>query len=103
MIRQDKTDDFVCGVVAEMVRDDRVRAAMYHEDKSEQLSADRERRAVLEQRLANFENDYADGEITATQLRKSTERVTRELEEIDARMAVALQQSSPPRSSTCCR
>jgi site-specific DNA recombinase len=93
MIRQDKTDDFVRGVVAELVRDPRVRAAMAPQGDDNVLNADRERRTVLEQRLANFEDDYADGEITGTQLRRSTERVTKELEEIDVRIAVALQRS----------
>jgi hypothetical protein len=94
MVRQDKTDDHVLAVVAELVRDDRVRAAMYHEDEGEQLSADRERRTTLERRLANFLDDYGQGIITGAQLRRVTDSVTAELEEIDARMAIGLQRST---------
>ena len=93
MIRQDKTDDYVAQVVAELVRDPRVAAAMQHHD-DEQFSADRERRVALERRLANFLDDYGKELVTGQQLRVVTDKVTAELEEIEARMAVALQQST---------
>lgn len=89
MIRQDSTDEYVRNVVAEMIRDPWVVAAMQHHD-DEQLSADRERRVALERRLANFLDDYGKGLVTGQQLRVVTDKVTAELEEIEERMAVAL-------------
>lgn len=91
MIRQDKTDKFVLDEVADLVRDDRVRAAMHPHD-DDTVSADRQRRAVLIQRMANFEDDYAEGAITGSQLQRATASVTAEMEQIDGRMAVALRQ-----------
>ena len=94
MIRQDKTDEHVRNVVAEMVRDPRVAAAMSPQDDDGHLAADRLRRDVLKQRLAGFVDDYAERLITGQQLRKVTDSVTEELTEIDERMAVAIQQST---------
>lgn len=94
MIREDKTDEHVRNVVAEMVRDPRVVAAMSPQDDDGHLAADRLRRDVLKQRLAGFVDDYAQSLITGQQLRKVTESVTKELTEIDERMAVAIQQST---------
>lgn len=86
------TDDYVRGVVAEMVRDPRVVAAMHPGDNH--LAAERERRTVLAARLDAFETDYALGQITGAQLQKATAAVTAELGEVDARLAKALRRSS---------
>ena len=89
MIRQDKTDEYIRNVVAEMVRDPRVVAAMSPQDDDGHLADDRLRRDVLKQRLADFVDDYAQSLITGQQLRKVTESVTKELTEIDERMTWA--------------
>jgi len=89
------TDDFVRGVVAELIRDPRVVAAIApHAAGDEQTAADRERRHVLAARLAQFENDYALGTVTGAQLDKATKTVMSEMDEIDARLATAMRQSA---------
>lgn len=90
-VRQDQTDDFVRGVVAEMIRDPRIAAALHPSDLG--LTADRERRAELSRRLESFERDYALGDISGAQLRKATEAVTAEIDAVDARMAKTLRHS----------
>ncbi|WP_308799548.1 recombinase family protein [Agromyces silvae] len=92
MVLQEPTDDYVRGVVAELVRDPRVIAAL--SPKAPDMSAERERRTTLEGRLAGFERDYALGDITGGQLKKATEAVTAEIADIDARLAQAVQHSS---------
>ena len=86
------TDDYVRRVVADLIRDRRVVAAMNpaHDDS---LSADRERRAVLAARLDGFEADYAAGAISGLQLQKATQRVEAELAEVDARLAEGTRRS----------
>lgn len=91
--RQDQTDEYVRGVVADLVRDPRIIAAMNpHADQS--IVADREERARLTFRLENFERDYALGTITGAQLQRATAAVNAELEAVDARLAKALRQSA---------
>lgn len=91
-IHTERTDDFVRGVVAELVRDPRVVAAMRPDDAH--LAGDRERRATLAARLEGFETDYALGRITGAQLQKATTRVSEELAQVDARLASGLRQSA---------
>jgi site-specific DNA recombinase len=91
-ISTDKTDEFVKGVVAALVRDPRVVAAMHPRDDS--LRADRELRNAMASRLDSFESDYAAGRINGTQLHKATAEVTARLEEVDARLASGLQRSA---------
>ncbi|AZS39970.1 hypothetical protein CVS54_01288 [Microbacterium oxydans] len=98
-ISTDPTDAYVRGAVAEMIRDPRVMAAMRPGEDSV-IAADREERAKLSRRLDAFERDYAAGDITAKQLRAATERVSAEIEAVDARMAKALRSSA---SSTILR
>ena len=97
-ISADPTDEYVRGVVAEMVRDPRVVAAM-HPHVEADLAADRERRAVLAARLESFETDYALGSITGPQLAKATATVTAELADVDAGSLTASAGRRPPRSS----
>ncbi|WP_353828210.1 recombinase family protein [Agromyces sp. SYSU T0242] len=92
MVLQEPTDAYVRDVVAELVRDPRVIAAL--SPKAPDLSAERERRAVLETRLSTFEHDYALGDLTGAQLRKATETVKQAIEEIDAALANAVQRSA---------
>lgn len=87
-----QTDDYVRGVVAELIRDPRVVAAMHPSDT--QLIAAREQRAALGLRLQSFENDYALGRITGAQLQKATGAVNDELAEVDARLTKALRRSA---------
>lgn len=88
-----QTDEHVRGVVAELVRDPRVVAAMQpHDDPL--LAADRERRTALAARLESFESDYAQGAITGSQLQKATTAVTAQIAEVDLRLAAGLQRST---------
>lgn len=86
------TDDYVRGVVAELVRDPRVMAAMHPSDAH--LATEREQRTVLAARLSAFESDYALGRITGAQLQKATATVSAELAAIDARLAKSLRRST---------
>jgi hypothetical protein len=92
-ISAEKTDAFVRGVVAELVRDPRVVAGMAPGD-DDGLSADRERRVTFAARLEAFESDYAQGAITGQQLAKATATVEAQLAEVDARLATGLQRSA---------
>lgn len=88
-----KTDDWIRGVVAEMVRDERIVKALT-QGSGEAVATDRERRRQLVLRLEQTERDYDDDVITGQDLKRKRERITAEMEEIDARLASDLQQSS---------
>lgn len=90
-VNQPKTDEYVRRTVADLIRDPRVVAAMTNED--EGATADRARRETLLARLAQFENDYAEGIITGAQLQRATANVNAELEQIDERMTRSTQRS----------
>jgi len=91
-IGQRQIDDHVLGVVADLVRDPRVIAAM---DAGNTDMADaREKLNLLVMRLASFEGDYALGNITGAQLQKATASVEAELAEVDARLTRALSRST---------
>ncbi|WP_336628811.1 MULTISPECIES: recombinase family protein [unclassified Microbacterium] len=92
-VRASFTDDYVRGVVAEMVRDPRIQAALAP-NADPQLAVDREERAKLTRRLESFEDDYAAGHISAAQLKRATERVTAEIADIDTRSARLLRMSA---------
>ncbi|MDP9445038.1 MAG: recombinase family protein [Actinomycetota bacterium] len=89
----DRTDEYLGGVVAEMVCDPRVVAAM-HPHIDADLAADRARRGVLAARLESFETDYALGSIIGPQLAKATAVVTAELAEVDARLTEGIRRST---------
>lgn len=91
-IATEKTDEYVRQVVAKLLRDPRVLAAMHPGDSG--LSAAREQRAALAARLNAFENDYALGRITGGQLQKATAAVTDELAAVDAQLTKALRRST---------
>lgn len=86
------TDEYVREVVAELVRDPRVVAAMHPQDAN--LADAREQRTKLAARLEAFETDYALGRITGAQLQRATAAVSHELAEVDERLASALRQST---------
>ncbi|MGR2751501.1 recombinase family protein [Agromyces arachidis] len=92
MITAGFTDDYVRGVVAEMVRDSRVVAAIHPADP--ELELFRDRRRTLSIRLESFERDYALGTITGAQLQRATATVSAELAEVDARLARSMQRST---------
>jgi site-specific DNA recombinase len=94
MVRQDSTDSYIRDVVAEMVRDPRVMEALTPRNDNGAFEADRLRRNVLATRLEKFERDYASDLITGPQLKKATEAVTKELREVDERMATARRHST---------
>jgi site-specific DNA recombinase len=87
-----ETDQFVRNVVAHLVRDPRVLAAMHPADA--ELAATREQRAMIAARLARFESDYALGQITGAQLQKATGSVNDELALLDAKLAKSLRRST---------
>lgn len=91
-VRAEYTDEYVLGVVAELIRDPRVVAAMHPGDGH--LAADRERRTMLAARLEGFETDYALGRITGAQLQKATAAVSAEIAVVDSRLAKALRRST---------
>ena len=91
-IDAEKTDEWVRGVVAEMVRDERIRQALTR-GTGDAIAADRERRRQLVLRLEQTERDYDDDLIDARRYKAKSVKVEDEIAEIDARMASDLQQS----------
>jgi site-specific DNA recombinase len=87
-----KTDEWIRGVVAEMVRDDRIRQALTR-GTGDAIAADRERRRQLVLRLEQTERDYDEDLIDARRFKTKSQKVEDEIAEIDARMASDLQQS----------
>lgn len=88
-----KTDEWIRGVVAEMVRDERI-VRVLTQGNGEAVAADRERRRQLVLRLEQTERAYDDDVITGQDLKRKRERITAEMDEIDARLASDLQQTS---------
>lgn len=86
-----KTENFILGVVAEMVRDPRVQAALLPNDDA--MTADRGRRSVLAVRLEQTEKDYDDDLIDARRFKSKTDSIKAEMEEIEARLTSGIQQS----------
>lgn len=91
-IGQKQTDEYVRDMIAELVRDPRIVAAM--SPGTPDLAADREQRSALAARLEAFESDYALGNITGPQLAKATATVEAELAKVDARLAKGLSRSA---------
>lgn len=87
-----KTDAWILGVVAEMVRDERIVAALTR-GSGEAIAADRERRRQMVLRLEQTERDYDDDLIDARRFKVKSAKIEEEIAEIDARMATDLQQS----------
>jgi hypothetical protein len=86
-----KTDEFVRQVVAEVVRDPRVAAAM--EPGSDGLAADKARRQVLVTSLEQTEMDYDGDLIDARRFKAKSDRITGEIAEIDERLTSGIQRS----------
>jgi len=87
-----ETDAYVREVVAELVRDPRIVAALH--PVNDFLAPDRERRSMLTARLATFDDNYANQRITAALWQKSTAKVNAEIEEVDARMSKGISRSA---------
>lgn len=86
-------DGHVRGVVAELVRDPRIVAALTAVD-GDALAADRERRAVLAARLEKTRAEWDAEEIETADYKRKTAKIEAEMQEIDARMASGLQRSA---------
>lgn len=86
-----KTDEYVLAVVADLVRDPRVRAALV--PKAADMGEDRERRAVLDNRLRQVEVDYDEDLIDARRYRAKRDKIRAEIEDIDSRLARASRRS----------
>lgn len=87
---QPRTDEYVRGVVAALVRDPRVAAAMTAGE-GDVMAADRERRSLLMTRLEQVERDYDEGLIDGRRYASAVGRVEAEMTEIDARLAEGVQ------------
>lgn len=79
-----QTDKHVRQVVADLIRDPRVVAAMTTDDDA--ATADRARRESLTLRLAQFESDYTDGVIDGAMYQRATAKVKSDLAEVEDRM-----------------
>ncbi|SNS11368.1 Site-specific DNA recombinase [Actinomadura meyerae] len=88
-----KTDDYVRKVVAALVRDPRIVAALTEGDGGA-VSADRERRAVLVASLDRTKAEWDADEIGTADYKRKAAKIEAEIEEIDARMASGLQRSA---------
>ncbi|QPR38031.1 recombinase family protein [Brevibacterium casei] len=91
-VMTEQTDSYVRAVVADLVRDPRIVAAL--DDDGEEANADRARRAELATRLETFEADYMDGTISGKILRASTDKVQAQIDEIDQRLTASMQRSA---------
>ncbi|MFC7489417.1 MULTISPECIES: recombinase family protein [unclassified Knoellia] len=91
-ISSEPTDEHVRAVVAEMVRDPRVVASLVPADLD--LTEDRERRTVLLARLEQTERDYDADLIDARRFKAKSEKITAELQAVDARLAQRLRRST---------
>ncbi len=92
-IMTERTDDYLRAVVAELVRDPRIVAAMLPSE-GEAVAQDRERRNVLSARLDSFETDYAAGHINGAQLAKARAVVEAELRDVSDRLSAAMRRSA---------
>src|SRR5699024_9051622 len=88
-VMTEQTVSYVRAVVADLVRDPRIVAAL--DDDGEEANADRARRAELATRLETFEADYMDGTISGKMLRASTDKVQAQIDEIDQRLTASMQ------------
>lgn len=96
-ITEEPTDAHVRAVVAEVLRDPRVVAALgasKNEETAEVLQADRERRAVLAARLERTDEDYDNDLIDARRHKTKTAKIAAEIAEVDARLADGVRQSA---------
>jgi DNA invertase Pin-like site-specific DNA recombinase len=96
-ISEEPTDEHVRGVVAEIVKDPRVVASLgasRDQETSALVAADRKQRDVLAARLDSFERDYAAGAITGAQLAKAAARVQADIQEVETRLAKAVQRAA---------
>lgn len=88
-ISTDKTDGFVREIVVELLRDERVVAALMP-DTTEAATADRERRSVLLARIEQTEADYDTDLIDARRFKAKTDRLTDELAVVQGRLDASL-------------
>jgi DNA invertase Pin-like site-specific DNA recombinase len=91
-INTDPTDEYVRGVVAELIRDPRVVASLAPADLD--LAEDRDQRAVLAARLEQTERDYDADLIDARRYKAKSEKITAELHAVDARLAEGMRRSA---------
>lgn len=88
-----KTDEYVRGVVAELIRDPRIIAALTEGD-GDAMKADRERRAVLAASLDKTKAEWDADEIETADYKRKAAKIEAEMEEIDARLASGLQRTA---------
>lgn len=93
-ITAEKTDEWVRGVVAEMVRDPRVAAAMLGHDGESATRADRERRTTLMTRIEQLQSEWDDDLLTTQDYNRKKAKAEAEIVEIDGRLAEAAKQST---------
>jgi len=86
-----KTDEYVRGVVAAVLNDPRVVAAM--EPGSDVVEADRARRQVLVASLEQTERDYDADLIDARRYKAKSDRISDEIADLDGRLTSGIQRS----------
>jgi DNA invertase Pin-like site-specific DNA recombinase len=88
---QEQVDDLVIEYVHQLLMNPSFIAALTAEQEPHpEAKIDRERANVLRARLAEFENDYAEGHITGAQFAKLSNQAQAELETINTRQAERL-------------
>ncbi|MFB7797240.1 recombinase family protein [Isoptericola sp. NPDC056134] len=92
-IDQPKTDAYIRDVVAELLRDPRIIAAMTPDVNDAEVAAAREQRAVLVARLEQTERDYDEDLIDARTRKRKVDKTMADLAEVDAHLADAAQRS----------
>jgi len=91
-VRADYTDKYVREVVAEKLRDPRVRALLAP-DRAPELASARDEIAALRSDLERFEDDYAAKKLSADQLFRFTQRTEAEIADVQERQARLLRTS----------
>jgi DNA invertase Pin-like site-specific DNA recombinase len=86
------TEEHVLNELVKLVRDPRIVGQL--QPAAVDLSAEREERSVLTQRLETFERDYALGHINGGQLAKSTALIEAQIADVDDRLAKAIRRNT---------
>ena len=93
VIMAEKTDDYVRGVVTEVVRDPRVVRALTAGE-SDVMQADRQRRELLQTRLDQTDEDYDEDLIDARRYKAKRDKLMAELTEVEDRLAAGVEHAT---------
>ncbi len=84
--RGDHADAYVCAVIIERLSRSDAVDLLQHDNRPDAAEL-RDRSLTLRARLDSLATDFADGELTASQLRIATERIRKQIAEIDDLLA----------------